>query len=63
MAEKPDDKWTVPLCGGCHRTQHGQSEQEFWRAAQKDPIFISLALWANTGNHDAGLRIVQDTND
>lgn len=60
IAEKPDDKWTVPLCGRHHREQHEQNEQEFWSAAKVDPVFISLALWANSGDYRAGLTVLEN---
>ena len=34
MAQKPDDRWTVPLCDRDHRTgpdaQHNANEREWW---------------------------------
>src|SRR5581483_10303975 len=34
MAKKPADRWTVPLCGGCHREDrdalHRLGEYLFW---------------------------------
>ena len=59
MGEKPHDRWTVPLCQACHASQHKVSEQAFWTRAQIDPIFVSLALWGVTGDHEAGLQIIQ----
>jgi len=56
--EKPDDIWAVPLCGAHHRMQHGTKEQNFWQAFNRDPILIALALWAHTGQHDVGERII-----
>src|SRR5262245_13645382 len=48
--EKPDDIWTVPLCGRCHREQHSQDEHAFWGKQQPyvRPTIIALALWAHT---------------
>ena len=57
-AEKPDDKWSVPLCGRCHRKSHEQSEHAFW-ANMRDPVVLALALWAATGNHELGEQIVR----
>ena len=57
--EKPDDKWTVPLCGECHRFQ-SKNENVFWEfQVQRDPVVLALALWAATGNHELGEQIVQ----
>lgn len=55
---RPDDLWTVPLCGRHHRQQHLIGERTFWQSVGKDPIFLALALWANSGDHDAGCKIV-----
>lgn len=57
MGEKPDDKFTVPLCGACHVAQHSENERQFWIQQGKDPVCIALALWAHTGNHELGERI------
>jgi 5-methylcytosine-specific restriction endonuclease McrA len=46
-SEKPDDRWTVPLCGGCHRKQHSYpgGEEHFWKHhAEIDPIRAAMAL-------------------
>src|SRR4051812_25323688 len=47
--EKPDDKWTVPLCGNHHRMQSAWGERDFWKAAGRDPIKIAQELWAVRG--------------
>ena len=50
MAEKPDDKWSVPLCSGCHRTdndaQHAGSEESFWIRTGKYPLQLAADLYA-----------------
>jgi hypothetical protein len=48
MAEKPDDKWTVPLCGKHHRAQHAMNELEFWRIHAIDPFEIALSYQPET---------------
>ncbi len=58
-AEKPDDKWTIPLCGGCHRNQHVGFEVVFWDKKDIDPIFVCLALWSVTGDHELGEQIIE----
>jgi hypothetical protein len=60
IGEKPDDKWTVPLCGNHHRMQHAWGEREFWKATGRDPISIAQELWAHTGDHEAGERITRE---
>lgn len=58
--EKPDDLWTVPLCGECHRDQHERGEEEFWMAqTPTDPIVTALALWAHTGEYEVAEEIVR----
>lgn len=59
MAEKPDDRWSVPLCGKCHREQHRIRESLFWDNAVIDPIFVCLALHSVSGDHDAGETIIR----
>ena len=50
--EKPDDKWTVPLCSRCHREQHRVNERYFWRVRGIDPVKVALELYRNTGNYE-----------
>jgi hypothetical protein len=56
--EKPDDKWTVPLCNRHHHEQHRVGETAFWIA--QDQLFVALALWGATGNHEIGEQIVNE---
>ena len=51
-AEKPSDKWAVPLCGpllgqspGCHAMQHSMNELAFWRIYGIDPLWVASRLW------------------
>ena len=30
LGQKPDDRWTLPLCPACHREQHAMGERTFW---------------------------------
>jgi hypothetical protein len=41
---RPDDKWTVPLCGAHHREQHTMNEMAFWAKYGKDPFIIAMTL-------------------
>lgn len=59
IGAKPDDKWTVPLCGRCHREQHEMNEGEFWDTQMIDPVFVAMALYLNTGNQEAGEIVIQ----
>jgi hypothetical protein len=58
--EKPDDRWTLPLCGQHHRDQHSMDEEMFWEGVGCDPIFYAMALWGVTGNHALGEQIVHE---
>lgn len=52
-AEKPDDRWAVPLCAWCHRTgadsQHNIGEERFWKIAEINPIRLAQDLYAEYG--------------
>ncbi len=54
---KPDDKYTVPLCGTHHRLQHSMGERDFWDG-YRDPVKLALALYEDSGDHFAGEQIV-----
>ena len=60
MQAKPDDTWTVPLCGKHHREQHTINEKKFWTSHEIDPLFIALALSNVSGNTSLGLMIVSN---
>ncbi len=60
MGIKPDDCWTVPMCNQHHRLQHEQGEKLFWAWHNtKLPIFIALALYRVSGDHEAGMKIIE----
>lgn len=61
MAEKSDDKFTVPLCSKCHRAQHRCSERGWWEAKAIDPVKVALALYVNHGDHEAAAMICRAT--
>lgn len=58
IQQKPDDKWTVPLCGRHHTDQHKMEEQAFWLTVGIDPIKLAGMLFAVSGNHEAGEHVV-----
>ena len=59
VGQKPDDKFTVPLCSSCHRRQHEMGrERDFWYLAHIDPILYALALYAVSGDYEKGYQIV-----
>jgi hypothetical protein len=48
--EKPDDKWSVPLCPLCHLdgdvSVHRVGEEWFWRIVGLNPFAIAALLYA-----------------
>ena len=48
MAEKPDDKWVLPLCRTHHMQQHDHGDELRWwlRMGFPDPFAVALALYA-----------------
>lgn len=59
VGAKPDDFFVVPLSGEMHRRQHAMgNERKFWAIYGIDPIFYALALYAISGDHERGCRIV-----
>ena len=64
MAEKPDDKFTVPLCVSHHSEQHAWGDERgWWMKYEIDPIKVALALYAVTGNHERGEMIVRSCRE
>lgn len=59
MAEKPDDKWVVPLSPAEHRRQHSMNEQAYWAEVGIDPVFVAMLLWNNTGDDEEGESIIR----
>lgn len=59
MAQKPDDCWTLPMTPDEHRSQHGGNEQEWWVEHGIDPLHLSQAIYAVTGNRDAAIKIIR----
>ena len=54
IAKTPADRWALPLCGSCHRTDkdalHQIGEGLFWHIAGLDPLFIAERLYAARGD-------------
>jgi hypothetical protein len=46
MAEKPSDKWALPLCNRHHREQHSMNELEFWKSHGIDPFMLAIKMRA-----------------
>ncbi|TPM53234.1 DUF968 domain-containing protein [Mesorhizobium sp. B2-2-4] len=60
-AEKPDDRWTVPLSAALHREQHSQAERAFWEGHAIDPCRVALALYAVSGDDEAAEIIIRSS--
>ncbi len=56
---KPDDMFTVPLCGLHHRDQHLNNEREWWATHGIDPVKCALALYAVSGDYERGTQIAR----
>ncbi len=59
IAIKPDDKFTLPLCGLHHRDQHLNNEREWWETHGIDPVKTALALYSVSGDHERGAEIAR----
>jgi hypothetical protein len=58
MGMKPDDRYTLPLCHAHHSEQHVTGETTFWGRVGIDPLDYAYRLYAVSGDHTAGLRVV-----
>lgn len=59
MAEKPHDKFSLPLCAAHHTEQHSMSEADFWMALAIDPLQLTLALFDATGDEERAESIIR----
>ena len=50
MAQKPPDKWALPLCREHHELQHKIGERQFWFDLGIDPFLTCERLWAQRGD-------------
>jgi hypothetical protein len=59
VGQKPHDFFTLPLCGKHHRKQHEYGdERKFWQGYDLDPILLSLAIYAVTGDAEEAEKII-----
>jgi len=58
MAEKPSDKWTVPLCRAHHGEQHSHNELTWWARRGIDPFGLALSLYAHSGDYELACSIL-----
>ena len=53
VGQKPDDRWTNPLCHPCHMKQHSVGERDFWKRAGVDPFKTAVELYHLSPNVEA----------
>lgn len=58
-AEKPSDRWTVPLSREEHRKQHSMDEEAYWQSVNIDPLTVAALLWSCSGDTEAAFQIQQ----
>ncbi len=58
MGIKPDDRFTLPMCGRHHREQHSMNEYKFWLMQAIDPVLTALALYSIFGDAEEAERII-----
>lgn len=56
MQEKPSDKWALPQCRSCHRTQHDMNELEYWRLRGIDPFALAQTYYAQYLAQGGGVK-------
>ena len=59
MAEKPSDKFALPLCGRHHREQHSGTEVNFWTSSGVNPWVLALSLYASSGDSEMAYTILE----
>ena len=57
--EKPDDRWTIPLCRVHHDEQHSMNELEFWQHFPIDPFLLALVLHGLSGDEHAATEVIR----
>lgn len=62
-SERPDDKWTVPLCAEHHLTgddaQHDSNELIWWARQGIDPFVLALGLFGCQGDREEAVGIIE----
>lgn len=59
MQAKPHDRWTLPLCGRCHREQHEGDEAAFWAFRGYNPWVLAMTLHAVSGDHAMACEVIE----
>ena len=54
LGKRPQDRWALPLCPGCHRndtdSQHKVGERLFWYVVGLNPVLVASALYEARGD-------------
>ncbi len=59
LGRRAADRYTIPLSRRAHRELHSSGGEEAWLAARGiDGRALAAALWRNTGDRSAALRLV-----
>jgi hypothetical protein len=58
-AEKPSDKWTVPLCRVHHDEQHAGNELTWWASKGIDPFGLALSLYGCSGDEEIADNVLR----
>lgn len=62
LGKKPDDRFSAPLCAGCHRlgrdAQHNRGEQAFWHDLGINPLIVAEKLYAQRGDLTAMRAVI-----
>jgi hypothetical protein len=63
VGQKPDDRFTVPLCPDCHRSglgaQHSMNERAFWERHRINPLRLAELLFTVSPDLEQGERIAR----
>ena len=60
MGIKPDDVWTLPMCGKHHREQHRNGEYMFWEGVGLVPTIMALMLYTVSGDNEKAEQIIKE---
>ncbi len=52
MAERPDDRWTLPMTRDEHISQHMMNELEFWESKNIDATALAWVLYGIWAKND-----------
>jgi hypothetical protein len=47
VGNKPDDRWTVPMCHEHHSQQHANGERLWWIEKKIDPLAVAALIYSH----------------